>query len=116
MIENYICSLIKEEQIKNWIDDGLEIRFTLGKGIYYLVTNDKGRGLFATKDFKKGDLLLVEKALAGPMDEPRLQATLWEYAKEKRVEALRLNYLYDGRETKDLKIPPMELFLRDEFK
>ena len=69
MIENYIYSLIKEDKIKNWID-GLEIKYTLGKGIYYLVTQDKGRGLFATKDLKKGDLIIIEKAMAGPMGEP----------------------------------------------
>jgi len=28
------------------------------------MTKDKGRGVFATKDFKKGDILIVEKPIA----------------------------------------------------
>ena len=35
---------------------------------------------------------------------------------EKKADALRVNYMYDGRETKDLKIPPLELYLSDEYK
>jgi len=38
----------------NYVHPGLEIK----------MTKDKGRGIFCTKDFKKHDLLVVEKPLA----------------------------------------------------
>ena len=33
-------------------------------GVQIKMTEEKGRGLFASKDLKEGDLLIVEKAVA----------------------------------------------------
>ena len=34
------------------------------EGIEIKMTKDKGRGVFASRDLKKGDLLVVERAVA----------------------------------------------------
>jgi len=34
------------------------------QGVKLKMTKDKGRGVFASKDLKRGDLLVVEKSIA----------------------------------------------------
>ena len=43
-----------KELIFNWISPQIEVK----------VSENKGRGVFTTKPFKKGDLMIVEQALA----------------------------------------------------
>ena len=46
-------SFVKYDKILNYI-----------KGVEIKITKDRGRGLFAAKSLKKGELLIVEKAIA----------------------------------------------------
>ena len=96
------------------------------------MTPDKGRGVFATKALNRGDLIIVEKAIAlseenlgknitylanaftaGPVG---LISRCRELYKLKGLDAVRLSYLYDGNKKKDLKVPPMSLFLDNHYK
>ena len=45
-------SFLKQDKILNYLD-GVEIK----------MTPDKGRGVFASKDLKRGELIIVEKAI-----------------------------------------------------
>ena len=47
---------MKEEQILNYISPGLEIKMTVDK-------EKRGRGVFAKKKLKKGELLVVERCI-----------------------------------------------------
>ena len=69
--------------------------------------NNEGRGLFATRDIKKGELLIVEKALAHVSEKEFLMnkdsnpiedfALKLVYLLEFRgIEAVRIGHLYDG--------------------
>ena len=44
------------------MDEGKIINFI--QGVEIKMTKDRGRGVFASKPLKKGDLLVVEKAIA----------------------------------------------------
>jgi len=44
---------MKQDKILNYLD-GVEVK----------MTKDKGRGVFASKNLKRGELLIVEKAIA----------------------------------------------------
>ena len=45
---------LTENKILNYIHPDIEIK----------MTQEKGRGLFVTRDFKRGDMLIVDKAIA----------------------------------------------------
>ena len=47
---------------KKFIEEGKIVNFI--QGVEIKRTKDKGRGVFASKSLKKGDLLVVEKAIA----------------------------------------------------
>lgn len=69
---------------------GIEIKFS----------EKHGRGLFATKDFKKGELILGEKATAfAKGDENSLLVKCFDIVEYGGIEALRLSYLFDGKNT-----------------
>ena len=90
------------------------------------MTKDKGRGVFATKPLEKGDLLVVEKAVAeakqdlndmGYIAQTELVKNCSDLVSYKGVEALRISYLYDGEEKKEeLKIPPIDVFTSNKYK
>ena len=46
-------TFLKEDKVLNFTDN-LEIK----------MTQDKGRGIFASEDLRKGDLIVVERAIA----------------------------------------------------
>ena len=48
-----VDSFMKQDKILNYLD-GVEVK----------MTKDKGRGVFASKNLKRGELLIVEKAIA----------------------------------------------------
>ena len=96
------------------------------------ITPDKGRGVFASKPLNRGDLIVVEKAIAlseehlgknitylsnaftaGPFDLIRKCAEVY---KLKGLDAVRLTYLFDGDKKKDLKVPPLSLFTDNHYK
>jgi len=96
------------------------------------MTPDKGRGVFASKALNRGDLIVVEKAIAlseehlgknitylsnaftaGPQDLIRKCAELYNL---KGVDAVRMSYLFDGDKKKEWKVPPMSLFTDNHYK
>ena len=98
------------------------------------ISKGKGRGLFATRNIYKGDLLIAEKAIAnGKPSKSSTEKTeiskinisvdekaeiinkCYELAQLKGVQALRLSYLHDG-EFQDLKIPPIDIFVKNKYK
>ena len=83
------------------------------KNVEVKMTKDKGRGVFAKCDIPRGELIVVEYALAEVFldadslttDHTISQAKIKGLADGcqfianlKGVEALRLNYMYDGRD------------------
>ena len=107
------------------------------------MTPDRGRGIFATKLLKMGDLVLVESAVAGVVQNrqmldgfnlatchiekrhvKQLQEDLREeltkncidVAQLKGVEAYRMSFLYAGGDKSDLKIPPLDIFTDNHYK
>ena len=53
------------------------------------MTKDKGRGVFASRDLRKGELLVVEKAVAEVIQDEQLHATT---KKGPRFRGRRHNY------------------------
>ena len=101
------------------------------------MTEDKGRGLFATKVIKTGDLVIAEKAIAiGHESNNQVMISNLEYdhntfndgchtdlvtkcselAYLKGVHALRISYLYDGSPNQDLKMPDLSVFINNNYK
>jgi len=96
------------------------------------MTPCKGRGLFATKLIKKGELLIVEKPLASVCEDPWVQMTGADYESAyqmrfnelmkqchcmlglKGIHALRVSYLYPGVNHKE--IPPFEIYTCNDYK
>ena len=107
-----IESLTYNGNILNYINPSLEIVRSEGKG----------RGIFSTDNIKKGDILLVEKAVAqvtqykrggvykGGLTELLKQITILA-KNDKRIENLRMSYLYDGiSKESELKIPDLSIY------
>jgi len=72
---------LSENRILNYIN-GLEIKMT---------KNNKGRGVFASRDLKRGELLAVEKAIVEVNKEKNLYASNIsnkEYAHDKSNQSL----------------------------
>ena len=109
-----VQSFLKQDKILNYLD-GVEIKMTSGKG----------RGVFASKDLKRGELIVVEKAIAESIQDETCEGfdkddvqknvrasqlalvkACTEIADLKGIEALRLSYLYDGSKKDELKLPP----------
>jgi hypothetical protein len=59
------------------------------------VSPGKGRGLFAQKDIKKGQLLIVDKSVAWGMHADIIKQCS-DIMLRRGVEAVRLSYLFDG--------------------
>lgn len=85
----------------------------------------KGRGVFTTKPIKCGEMIFAEKPITTwsefiDMKRPDMQRPdlkkLSELVKLKGIEALRLNQLYDGDSKDNLKIPPIDIFTRNNYK
>lgn len=98
------------------------------------MSKNEGRGLFAIRYIKKGELLIVEKALAQvsekdilmkpqPKNDP-IYASRIDFTKKcvnllefKGVEALRIGHLYDGTPQKeDEKVPDLSIFIENKYK
>jgi hypothetical protein len=93
-----------------------------------------GRGVFADRDFRKGQLLSVETSIAeASLDKDGvftfidpvymadnthtdLTSMCSNLHQLKGLEALKISYLYDGRSKSSLKLPPMELFTQNKYK
>ena len=103
------------------------------------MTKDKGRGVFATKPIKKGDLIFTEKPIAtgimqahqfesqfadigngitGMMsgEQMAIQKKLIELIQANGIHALRVSKLFDGGSKDDLKIPSIEVYTRNNYK
>lgn len=95
------------------------------------MTKDKGRGVFAAKSLKRGELLVVERAVADtcnirslgsadtkcPNDSySELVNRCSDLARLKGIEALRMSYLFDGAAAADLAIPPLEIYVQNYYK
>ena len=85
------------------------------------MTEDRGRGVFATRYLKKGTLIAVETAVVEALDHAASDAAKTalvdkcdRVAKLKGAEALRMSYLYDG--TPNSKIPPLDIFVQNDYK
>ena len=96
------------------------------------MTKDKGRGIFAYKPLKEGELLVVEKAVAEAYkgeapgmstskdgsncgDRGLLQKCT-EIVLQKGIKALRISYLYDGSNKANLETPPIDIFVNNQAK
>ena len=100
-------------------------------GLDIKLTKDKGRGIFAARDLCKGDLLVVEKAVAEAYQDnlqlhkgisindssyTSMMKQCQEIARGGGVEAIRLSYLYDGTNKDELEIPPIEVFVNNHYR
>ena len=93
------------------------------QGVEIKKSPGRGRGVFACKDFQKGELIIVEKAIAEVTDN-NISSSIDSLIRKccaivdlKGVEALRLSYLYDGQTPFDqLKIPPVEIFHENYYR
>ena len=81
------------------------------------MTKDRGRGVFAAKLLKKGELIAVEKAMAEADGDnnTELVKQCSDLAQRKGIEALRMSYLMD-KSGKELKIPQLKLFFHNNYK
>ena len=105
------------------------------QGVEIRMTEDRGRGVFATKDLKRGELIVVDKAIAEVTLEKilivlsftdkkkefdgshtELVKQCQKIALNKGNQALIMSYLFDDRDKRDLKIPPLDIFLKNEYK
>ena len=101
------------------------------QGLEIKMTEDMGRGIFAAKDLRRGELLVVEKSIADAIDDGDELGIQFNYKNSSNIydgahreivkkcfdlsrlqgtEAVRLSYLYAGGDIKDLKIPPISIF------
>lgn len=106
-------------------------------GVEIKMSKHKGRGLFASEHIKKGDLLIVEKAIAvgsqksdglgysfsgdkknlydvHDMSHMNQVCNLAKVTSLRGVEAMRVSTLYDGTK-KALKCPPITLFTERHY-
>lgn len=87
-------------------------------GLQQKMVPAEGRGLFATRDLKKGELLIAEKALAvgkGKHQVNDLVDNCIELSKLKGVHALRLNALWNG-DKDDLKVSGLGIFVKNNYR
>lgn len=98
-----------------------------------MTKNNKGRGLFASRFLKKGELLIAEKPLAFARAKDNMPPSLStdctytslskqalikkcaEKAALKGVDAVRLSHLFYDPD-QELKIPTMDIFISNEYK
>ena len=109
-------------------------------GVEIKMTPDKGRGVFASRPLKKGELLVVENAVAEtfPDDYPaggaanpakyeskryqinsaqtELVTKCSNLMKLKGIQGLRISYLYDGSKMRNLRVPPIDIFYKNNYK
>jgi hypothetical protein len=97
------------------------------------MTKDKGRGVFVTKNLRKGHLICVEKALVDAVQDDKqgiltfidpvtmldsthsdLVKACSDLASLKGLEALKLTYMNHG--TENHQIPPMSIFGNNNYK
>ena len=87
--------------------DGREIKMTA----------DKGRGVFATKNFKRGSLMIVEKSIVDVFETTNPKVEMAEMLSEvnfKGIQFLRIANLYDGKE--NIHCPLTDIFFRNNYK
>ena len=115
--------------------DQLEHLLNYANGVQVKLSKERGRGIFAEKDIKKGELIIVEKPIAvvekmvlsdeklGSKELKKLcndriteltEKCLALY-KLKGIEALRLSYLCDGENINE-SIPPDNLYVSSAYK
>ena len=104
---------------KKYADENRILNYV--NGVQIKMTEDRGRGVFATRYLKKGTLIAVETAAVEALDyqtsvtaKSFLTEKCADVAKLKGVEALRMSYLYDG--TPNTKIPPLDIFVENNYK
>ncbi|KAL4472458.1 hypothetical protein ABPG74_018407 [Tetrahymena malaccensis] len=98
-------------------------------------TEKKGRGVFTTKEVKKGDVLLLEQSLIEPEGNEKnmysiginsdkttdihssveFKIYLLHLIQESVIVRKRLSYLYKGEEFKELKIPDLSIYKYDYY-
>ena len=104
---------------KKYHDENRIINYV--NGVQIKMTEDRGRGVFATRFLKKGTLIAVETAAVQALDAAKSDAAkaalvekCADVAKLKGVEALRMSYMYDG--TPNTNIPPPDIFVQNNYK
>ena len=99
----------------------------------------KGRGLFASRNLAKGELLIAEKAISYGKEDPEYGTKEMQYsysngektynngnivdliqncstlAQLKAAHAVRLSHLFDGRK-EDMDLPPLDVFVKNSYK
>ena len=109
-------------------NEGRIINFLSNK-IYIKMTEEKGRGVYAAKDLNEGTLILVEKSIAeyvgesdtglSQMEKKSLEEIMHrdlvlqceKWVKYKGLEALKLDYIYDGETPLNkLTMPPTDIY------
>ena len=97
-----------------------------------MTKDGRGRGVFASKFLKKGELIAVEKAIADIKEKETIKERdnlkyitdihremvkrCLDLTQLKRIEAIRLSYLSDGNNIDNHIIPPMDIFIKNNYK
>ena len=84
-------------------------------GVEVKMTPKCGRGMFATKNFKKGDVVIAEKAIASGTYGADLISKCSKIYEIKGAKAIRLSYLYNGGD-KFTIIPNLEIFTKNTYR
>jgi len=82
---------LKEDQM-NFLKDAKVINFIQGAKIR--LTEDRGRGVFASRPLKYGELIVVEKAVAEAPTQDALIEKCTNLIRFKGIEFLRMSYMY----------------------
>ena len=84
------------------------------------MTPDMGRGIFATENIKKNEMIIVDKAIIGISDDPDVASkyimthNIYRQYKLKGQVAKRLMYLYAGDYTK-VEIPDIKIYMENTY-
>ena len=83
------------------------------------MTKNKGRGLFASRLLRKGELIIAEKAIACDQntsgDNKKMLEICSDIMQYKGINALRLSLLSDGS-NENLEIPSIDIYTKNEYK
>ena len=97
---------LQDDKILNFIT-GCEVKLT---------GDHRGRGVFTTREFKKGELIIVDKAIVSCANQEELTKRCLGISKLQGVEALRLGFLYDNNKATTKIIPPVDVYWKNHYK
>jgi hypothetical protein len=83
------------------------------QGAKIQISEERGRGVFASRSLKYGELIVVEKAVAEAPTEDDLIEKCTNLIRFKGIEFLRMSYMYQGEKTTGL--PPLTIFTLNNY-